>query len=128
MTGETRRRLVWSAALALVLSASVVMLEGSFFAFEQITVDATAGGKTFTAANLTLQGNKVSRIWCRLEAAQIRVLKVGPGVAAVTASVGTLMEVGDQFTLTDQEEMLNFRAIRTGVTSGVLNCEYKAVP
>lgn len=116
----------WVAFVALFVVILSGIAQGSFFDFEQITVDATAGGKTFTAAKLTLQGNKVNRVWCRLETAQIRVLKVGN--VTVTASVGTLMEIGDQFTLTDQEEMLNFRAIRTGAVSGVLSCEYRANP
>ena len=132
MTRGNRRRLVLSAAIALLLSASVLLppLEASYFDFEQITVDATAGGKGFTAAKITPTTGPppMQTADCRVRTAEISFLVVDPAKTAVTASVGQLLEPGDRLYISSREEMLNFRAIRTGGTSGQLDCWYKAVP
>jgi hypothetical protein len=118
------KRLILALLVALTLG---VTLAASYYDFEQITVDATAGGKGFTSAKIT-PTNKPPMTYasCQLETAQIRYLWVDPAATAVTASVGTLMNPGDFVTFANREELLNFRAIRTGGTSGQLNCHYKA--
>ncbi len=119
-----KRWLVLSvAALALVATTA----DASFFDFEQITIDATAGGKGFTASKITPTGKPaITTVSCRLETAEVRFLVLDPVVTAVTASVGTLLEPGDYLAITSREEILNFRAIRTGATSGTLSCAYKS--
>jgi hypothetical protein len=92
-----------------------------FSDFEQITIDNTAGGKTLTVAKVAVS---VTSVTCRLRTAQISVLWVDPGVKTVTSSVGQLMEIGDTLILTSREQMLNLRMIRTGSTSGQMDCTY----
>lgn len=94
----------------------------AFYDFEQITVDATAGGKSLTAAKVTAFTQTVT---CRARTAEISFLYLDPLKTTVTSSVGQLLEPGDTITLTDRQDMLNFRAIRTGATSGQLDCAYK---
>jgi uncharacterized iron-regulated membrane protein len=113
-------------ALVALLTLSVT-LAASFYNFEQITVDATAGGKGFTAAKITPSNTPVMTSGsCRLRTAEISVLWVDPAVTAVTASVGQLVEPGDTIVISNREDLLNFRAIRTGASSGQLDCTYKA--
>lgn len=113
------RRLLIALAFALALGAAV---DGAWYDFEQITVDNTAGGVKLTVAKVAIS---VQTARCRVRTAEISVLAVDPTKTAVTASVGTLLEPGDLWVSTSREEMLNLRAIRTGATSGQLDCEYK---
>lgn len=113
---------------ALVWAVLSVTLGANYYAFEQITVDSTAGGKGFTAATITPAGRPVMT-WadCTVRTASISYLVVDPAVTAVTASVGQVANIGDRIVITSRELILNFRAIRTGATSGQLDCWYMAV-
>ena len=92
--------------------------------YEQLTVAATS--TPFTAAKITSSGMGLAT-WasCRLETAEIRYTHDG---TAPTSSVGTLLEVGDVLTLHTREDVLNFKAIRTGSSSGVLDGTYGDEP
>ena len=57
---------------------------------------------------------------CRLETAEIRYTK--DGTTTPTSSVGMLMEPLEFIILENPNQIKNFRAIRTGTTSGVLKC------
>jgi hypothetical protein len=81
-------------------------------AYESITVATTAIGITSSL----LSPNR-RRAVLTAETAQMRFRVDGTDP---TSSEGHLLEVGDTLELDQQEEMLNFRAIRTGSTSGVL--------
>lgn len=109
--------------LAVLLLALTVPVAGQYryVAFEQITVANTAIG--FTAATIDQGGGhpQVSIASCRLETAQVRFTVDG---TTPTSTVGTLLEIGDWLTLTSPDLVRNFRAIRTGATSGQLNCTY----
>lgn len=109
--------------LLLVLVASVPVF-GATYNYEQITVDNTSGGVGFTASKITpSDGRTVMNIaQCRLETAEIRY-RYDSG--APTSSVGTLLEIGEMITLTKREDILNFKAIRTGGSNGSLSCTYK---
>lgn len=114
-----KRRLL---VLVLLCAPVAVAAQSAYYAFEQITVAGTAIG--FTTATIS-QGNghaQANKAVCRLETAQIRFRVDG---TAPTSSVGTLLEVGDILTLTDPVEMQQFKAIRTGSTSGLLDCSYR---
>lgn len=87
-------------------------------AFEQVTVDATAGGIGLTALTF---GTK-TKATIIVEVAQIR-FKVD-GVAAVTASAGMLADIGNVILLDTLADITAFRAIRTGGTSGVISVTY----
>jgi hypothetical protein len=109
--------------MALVLAvAAVAALEAAFFDFEQITVDNTSGGVKLTAAKVAVSLDSVS---CRVRTAEISFLTVDPNKTTVTSTVGQLAEIGDQIVITSREEALNLRAIRTGATSGQLDCTYR---
>ncbi len=110
--------------LALLLCAALASkASASYFAFEQITVAGTALG--FTAGTITpTTGNPpMTYASCRVRTAEISIRLDG---GTPTSSVGQLMEVGDLLTLTSRELLLNFKAIRTGSTSGQLDCWYSA--
>ncbi len=83
----------------------------SVVGYETLTIAATA---VSLAVALPVRPKSFVGV---LETAQIRFR--GDGTAP-TATTGTVMEVGDQIYLTE-EEVENMQFIRTGGTSGVLN-------
>jgi hypothetical protein len=60
--------------------------------------------------------------YCTLETAQIRFRLDG---TAPTSAEGHILNVNDVLELKSCIEMVNFKAIRTGGTSGVLKCTYQ---
>lgn len=85
---------------------------------EQLTIDATAGGIGFTVSELTL---KVTRAVCRVETAQIRIQTAsGITITAGGAEGSPIKDVGEEFVVSGADDLKNFRAIRTGGTSAVL--------
>ena len=87
--------------------------------FEQVTVAATAIGFT-----LSTMGD-VDRAIVQIETAQVRYRY--DGVTVPTATVGTLADTGDLLVVDGPEALANFRAIRTGGVSAILNCTYLEV-
>ena len=85
------------------------------FAHETLTVADTAVGLTSATYS------DATRAEMTLETAQIRVWDDG---TAPTASVGMLVEIGDTIVLNSAAQIANFKAIRTGTTSGVLRVTY----
>jgi hypothetical protein len=109
--------------LAVVLLCVSVLSAATYVKYESITVAATAIG--FTAANINNTDGThqaATQAVCRLETAQIRWMV--DGTTTVTATTGTLLEIGDSIYLTDNDVLNRFRAIRTGSTSGALKCTY----
>lgn len=96
-----------------------------YVAFEQVTINNTAGGVGFTALKLSPNGSgtdpQATSASCRLETAQIRYTVDG---TAPTTAVGTLLEVGDPLLISGNDLLRAFRGIRTGASSGVLDCTY----
>jgi len=89
---------------------------------EQLTIDATAGGVGFTAAEYETAG--VVRAYCQVETAQIRVNTFTAPTSG--GSEGSLLKnPGDEFYVTGGVDLKNFRAIREGSTSGLLNIIYE---
>lgn len=123
--------LVWAGLKALgrsLLTAGLVLLlvapvaaQYRYTAFEQITVGATAVGFTAATINEGSGHPQATIASCRLETAQVRFTVDG---TTPTTTVGTLLEIGDWLTLTSPDLLTDFRAIRTGGTSGQLNCTY----
>jgi hypothetical protein len=114
--------------LAILALALVMVLSVSTYAtdllrptgYEAITIDTTAGGKFFTVAkyyNTTTQRVVSDYAIVVLETAQIRFTVDG---TAPTALVGTPMEISQAWALESFDELKNFRAFRTGDTSGSL--------
>jgi len=92
-------------------------LISSPYAFEQVTVDNTAGGKGLTAA--TYDASK--RAVITVETAQIRYRADG---GAPTTTVGHIADIGDTIELESASEIANFKAIRTGANSGLISVSY----
>lgn len=89
---------------------------------EDITVDNTAGGVGFTEAKLEAAG--VIRARCSVETAQIRT-QTDPNVTLLAGSIGEIWNIGDKFIVTGGDDLRNFKAIRTGSTSGKLVVVYE---
>lgn len=92
---------------------------------EQLDVDDTAGGVGFTAANITAN---VVRAFCRVETAEIRI-QTAPGITLTAggAEGSPIKAVDDEFYITGRDDLLNFKAIRTGGTSGDLQVIFEGV-
>lgn len=91
------------------------------FAYESVTVAAAAVG--LTSATFQPGGaTPARRAVLTLETAQIRYRYDGINP---TATEGHLLEVGDVLTLSGIPNLLQFRAIRTGATSGTLKVTYE---
>ena len=92
--------------------------ETTGFAFETLTVDNTAGGVAMTAA--TYANGTRALITC--EAAEVRYTYDG---TAPTTTVGHLASIGTRIELVGPANLTQFRAIRTGGTSGTLQITYE---
>lgn len=88
--------------------------------YEALTVDNTAGGVGFTAGLRRKCGQR-GKVVCVLETGQIRFQVTG---GAPTTTVGVPLEIGQSIEIAGEIDLIRFRAIRTGSTSGVLQCVY----
>lgn len=103
---------VAAVAVAIPLAAS----QARYVSGETITFANTAIG--FTEATITrTDGTQASECVGRLETAQIRVTWNG---TTPTTTVGMLVEIGDTLMIKGHENLMKFRGIRTGATSGVI--------
>jgi len=95
----------------------------SYISFEQITVAASAIG--FTASKVEPDGSGGGRqatiASCRVRTAEISFTYDN---TAPTTTVGQLAEIGDQIVVSGHDNVMRFKAIRTGSTSGQLDCVY----
>jgi len=108
--------------LALALGLVVSLGAATYTKFEAVSIPATSTG--FTAANINnLTGihPPATQATCRLELAQVRYTVDG---TTPSATVGTLIEIGDIVTVTSNLTLNAFRAFRTGAVSGQLDCTY----
>lgn len=87
--------------------------------YSALTVDATAGGVSIATATLGGSDGIPQMNYCegRLETAQVRFTDDG---TAPTASVGTILEVGDVWIAYSHETAKATKFFRTGSTSGSL--------
>ena len=100
--------------VADILSSS---LSGKAKNFEQLTIDNTVGGKSLTENKYGWS----TKSYITVEMAQIR-FRVDGGTP--TASVGHVADISDTITLDSREDIVNFKAIRTGTVSAVINVTY----
>ena len=105
------KRLILALVLLVAMTVPVFAIQ-----YESITVANTAIGLTGP-----LDWTK-TEAYCTLETAQVR-FRID-GVTAPTSSEGHILNIGEQLTIRSAEAVKNFRAIRTGATSGVLKCSY----
>ncbi|HYX82166.1 MAG TPA: hypothetical protein VE714_07225 [Gemmatimonadales bacterium] len=109
-------------AALIAVTLGVTLTAVSYVNFEQITVAATAIG--FTATKITPSGQPMAtQAFCRLRTAEISYRIDG---GAPTTTVGILWEPGEEKTFNGHDVLANFSAIRTGATSGQLDCSYTA--
>ena len=87
--------------------------------FEQLTIDATVGGIALTPAKYTTN----TKSFITIETASIRYRIDG---TAPTAAIGHLLNAGDILILDSASDIANFKSIRTGSVSAVINCTYSA--
>ena len=99
------------------------------FAYEQITIDATAGGIALTAATYNpvvtdspagMTRAELAVINCQVAQLRYRV----DLVAAVTASVGMTFNAGEEKLIYGFVAIQQFRGIRTTATSAVCDVTY----
>lgn len=88
---------------------------------EDITIDNTVGGKGFTASKLVTQV-RPKRIFCTIESGQIRYTYDG---TPPTTTLGHVLNPYDTLIVEGIKNMINFRAIRTGTTSGKIVATYE---
>jgi hypothetical protein len=113
-------RLRLFACAFVLLGLATLAHAAVYLAYEQVTVAASAIG--FTSTAITPVGRlKATTATCRLETAEIRYTIDG---TTPTTTVGTPLEPLEGVTLNGHDVLLNFLAIRTGGTSGTLNCVY----
>ena len=95
----------------------------SYIVFEQITVANTAIGFTSTKVEPDGSGGgrQATTASCRVRTAEISFTYDN---TAPTTTVGQLAEIGDQIVVSGHDNVMRFRAIRTGSTSGQLDCVY----
>ncbi len=119
----TVSRLSLLLALAFALGALSVSLRAwSYIGFEQLPV--TGSVTVMTPTKITPPGQaQAQSAGCRLETAQVRWTIDG---TTPTSTVGTLLEVGDWLPISGHDALVKFQAIRTGSTSGQLDCTYAA--
>lgn len=90
--------------------------------YESITVADSAIGLTASIiTGITDITKTVKSVVCRLETAEIRFRVDG---SDPTNTEGVLLEVGEIVTL-EGNDITQFKAIRTGGSSGVLKCTYQ---
>lgn len=106
-----KKRIVIMMAVLLAIAA-VVYADN----YQTLTVDNTSGGVSLTASYYA--GARYAM--CRLETAEIRYTK--DGSTTPTDAVGMLMEPMEFIILENANQIKNFKAIRTGGTSGVIKC------
>lgn len=94
------------------------------FAHESVTVDATAGGVSLTAATYAPGGRPGAvKAVITCETAQVRYTYDG---TAPTTTVGHLLESGSAIIVEGPGNISKFKAIRTGGTSGTLKVTYES--
>lgn len=101
--------------IAFTLISAMSSVEATAIQYESITVTDTAVGLTPSKYNNAMGQYEA---FCTLETAQIRFTV--DGSTTPTATVGHLLEPGQILYLKGYTEIANFRAVRTGSSSGIL--------
>lgn len=125
--------------LALVLyAAGTLSAQGQnitnrfFFAYDYdnaLTIDNTAGGVGFTASKVTPVGQayRAQAVFVTVSCASSAPCDINytyDGATTVTTTVGQTLSTGMSFTLFGYQNIVNFKAIRTGSNSAVLKVVY----
>jgi hypothetical protein len=98
--------------------------------YENITVDNTAGGKSFTSTEYKSSACGLGAalatftIECSGGGTSCPIRIMLDGTTTVTASVGIRADYRDAVSIYSITNLTNFRAIREGATSAVINVQY----
>jgi glucose uptake protein GlcU len=112
----------WLLLTLAVTLSSVSLHAYSYLAFEQITVANTAIG--FTASKITGAAfGQATIAICTLRTAEISYTFDG---TTPTTTIGMLWQIGESKQFNGHDVLVLFRAIRTGGTSGQLDCSFAA--
>jgi hypothetical protein len=107
-----------ASTLTVEGGAALVSVSGNVASeYEALTIDSTAGGVALTAAKY----GTCTKAFITVETAQIRFTVDG---TAPTTTAGHILNAGDNLDIDSNEDIAAFRAIRTGSTSGVIQCTY----
>jgi hypothetical protein len=120
------RQRLWVLVFGFVcLLASPASAQWGYIGYTQVTVDNTAGGVPFPSSHIGDSGHmRPTQAFCFLESGDIRWTIDG---TAPTTSVGNLAVAESALPAISGTTLLsNFRAIRTGGTSGTLSCSFFA--
>lgn len=113
-------RLFVSLVSVLVLTVPVAAQWRYVANVPAITIDNTAGGVAITSSYVNGSGHVQANVGsCVVSVAQVRYTIDG---VAPTATFGYLVDIGGQIALSGNDVLTAFRAIRTGATSGVIDC------
>jgi hypothetical protein len=91
------------------------------FAFEQVTVDDTADALTAATYDPASGNGPAIVAMIQVETAQVRYRIDGTNP---TATVGTLLDAGDELVVWGTMDIQSIRFIRTGGVSATLNVHY----
>lgn len=92
------------------------------YEYESITITNQIARFTVSGKLNPFGGDSACRVFCTLETGQIRFRTDG---GSPSATEGHLLEIGQWLVLEGEDAVENFRAIRTGGTSGVLKVTYE---
>lgn len=106
-----------SASIKYNLDLMVNSASTTAKAFETLTIDNTSGGKSLTSSKYGTN----TKALITAETAQMRFTIDG---TAPTATNGHILNIYDIIQLNSLSDITNFRAIRTGTTSGTLMVTY----
>ena len=90
---------------------------------EDVTVDNTSGGVRLSLAKILGAPGPAKAATLTVETAQIRWKKDKTGTVTATTG-GYVANVGSSIFLDNTNDLVNFRAIRTGSTSGKVHAEF----
>lgn len=126
---QNMKRLVFALLFILCVPNIIIAQNNTtrFFIaydYENITVDNTVGGKGFTASKIN--GSQAQSVTFTVDCASgtdcpIRITLNG---TAPTTSVGMRVVYGQSVTIYSNSNIRNFRAIREGSTSAIINVTY----
>lgn len=104
------------------MSRPLTIEEMDVIGYDDITIDATAGGVPLTAAKLNpATGTRCRAVFFSVDGAAVRFTMDG---TAPTSSVGHLLADGGSLMLHGQTALKNFRAIRSAGVSATARVTY----
>lgn len=115
----TMTKWVFAVALVAGLMVPTGATQWRYLAFEQLTAGASAVGFTAATINAGNGHSQADVASCTVSTAQVRYRVDGTDP---TSTVGAVANAGDTIPLLGNDVLNRFKVIRTGASSGVLDC------